>query len=132
VLLLWLTSGSSREFGGWEVYPSSSIVAAILQRACVFLPALAAVTPQQLLPNTRVGLRPYAFGLPTVGPVPGLPGVIVAAGHEGSGLTQGPATADLVVHQLLGRQESLDRELLEAAGQLQPQLRLSEQSGVRL
>eukprot|EP00955_Chlamydomonas_euryale_P057371 356737-Chlamydomonas_euryale.AAC.5 len=29
-------------------------------------------------------------------------GIVVAAGHEGSGLALGPATAQLVLHHLLG------------------------------
>lgn len=37
-----------------------------------------------------------------VGPVPGREGLLVAAGHEGSGLTLAPATAALVCEQLLG------------------------------
>ncbi|KAF8063792.1 thiO [Scenedesmus sp. PABB004] len=91
-----LLIGSSREFSGWEVAPSADIVAAIMARATAFLPDLAAVAPEQLLGTTRVGLRPFALGgLPAVGRVPGLPGVAVAAGHEGSGLCLGPATAEL-------------------------------------
>ena len=37
-----------------------------------------------------------------VGPVPGADGLFVAAGHEGSGLTLAPGTAELVCAQLLG------------------------------
>ncbi len=51
--------------------------------------------------QARVGLRPYVIGgVPLIGPVPGFPRVIVAAGHEGSGLTLGPATAERVLHDL--------------------------------
>lgn len=51
--------------------------------------------------SVRVGLRPYALGgLPAIGPVQGLPGVFVAAGHEGSGLSLAPATAELVLRHL--------------------------------
>lgn len=49
----------------------------------------------------RVGLRPYTIGgMPLIGPLPGFPRVVIAAGHEGSGLTLGPATAELVLHHL--------------------------------
>lgn len=81
-----------------------------------------------------MGLRPYAVGgLPAVGPVPGLPDVYVAAGHEGSGLCLGPATAELVAHHLLlagdragdgGRQQDMS-ELLEATRKLLPEHRLA-------
>uniref|UniRef100_A0A383V6D9 FAD-dependent oxidoreductase domain-containing protein 1 n=1 Tax=Tetradesmus obliquus TaxID=3088 RepID=A0A383V6D9_TETOB len=98
-----LLIGSSREFSGWEALPDAVIIDAIMQRASCFLPHLSGISAQQLLATTRVGLRPFAVGgLPSVGLVPGLPGVAVAAGHEGSGLCLGPATADLVLHQLLG------------------------------
>jgi glycine/D-amino acid oxidase-like deaminating enzyme len=117
-------AGSSREFSGWEAVPSSSIIDAILQRASLFLPHLAGVSSSDVLQTTRVGLRPYAVGgLPAIGPVPGLPGVIVAAGHEGSGLCLGPATAELVVHHLLGGQAggAASEELLKATAELLPE-----------
>jgi glycine/D-amino acid oxidase-like deaminating enzyme len=131
-LSVWLCpvypAGSSREFSGWESVPSSSIISAILQRASVFLPGLAAVSSSDVLQSTRVGLRPYAVGgLPAIGPVPGLPNVVVAAGHEGSGLCLGPATAELVVHHLLGGgkggSEQVE-ELLHATQELLPEQRL--------
>lgn len=118
-------AGSSREFSGWESVPSSDIIAAILQRASAFLPGLAGVSSNDVLGSTRVGLRPYAVGgLPAIGPVPGLPQVFVAAGHEGSGLCLGPATAELVVQQLLGH-EGDDGGLLQATAELMPERRLA-------
>jgi glycine/D-amino acid oxidase-like deaminating enzyme len=105
-----------------------------MSRASCFLPHLAGITSEQILSTTRVGLRPFAVGgLPAVGLVPGLPGVAVAAGHEGSGLCLGPATAELVLHQLLGLDLAADAaadggvaaaELLAAAEELQPVKRL--------
>jgi glycine/D-amino acid oxidase-like deaminating enzyme len=110
-----------------------------MARASSFLPHLAGITADQLLPTTRVGLRPFAVGgLPAVGLVPGLLGVAVAAGHEGSGLCLGPATAELVLHQLLGLELARGvggggdeaggvtaAELLAAAEQLKPEKRLA-------
>lgn len=49
-----------------------------------------------------------------MGPVPGVEGLLVAAGHEGSGLTLAPATAALVADYLLGRPSGLPREVVEA------------------
>ena len=97
--------GSSREFSGWASEPSSSIIDAIMARAGHFLPALAASVPAGPLgSDVRVGLRPFALGgLPLIGPIQAsLPGIIVAAGHEGSGLCLGPTTAQLAVQYLLG------------------------------
>lgn len=45
-----------------------------------------------------------AGGLPFIGPVEGVPGLFLATGHEGAGLTMAPATAELVVQQLMGEQ----------------------------
>lgn len=38
-----------------------------------------------------------------MGHVPDVEGLLVAAGHEGSGLTLGPATAELLVDYILRR-----------------------------
>ncbi|KAF6265606.1 oxidoreductase [Scenedesmus sp. NREL 46B-D3] len=127
-----LLIGSSREFSGWEAVPDAAVIDAILARAGCFLPHLAGITAEQVSTATRVGLRPYAVGgLPAVGLVPGLPGVAVAAGHEGSGLCLGPATAELVLHQLLGLDLAASddggvtaAELLAAAEELSPEARL--------
>ena len=97
-----LLVGSSREFSGYSNEPSLDVVDAIMARAAHFLPALAAVAKPQGA-DVRVGLRPYAIGgLPAIGPVPGFPGLVVAAGHEGSGLCLGPATALLACQYLAG------------------------------
>lgn len=101
--------GSSREFNGWQAAPDSLVMSAIMDRAHHFMPHLSPALLQAALngggaagsASVRVGLRPYAVGgLPAIGPVPGLPGVFVAAGHEGSGLSLAPGTAELVLQQL--------------------------------
>ena len=53
-------------------------------------------------------------GRPTVGPVPGTEGLFVAAGHEGSGLTLGPASAELLRSQILGQQPALSEATVQA------------------
>ena len=120
-----LLIGSSREFSGFTSEPDSDIVEAVMTRATGFLPALAGV-PLPQGDDVRVGLRPYAVGgLPLVGPVPGLPGFVVAAGHEGSGLCLGPATARLVCQYLLG--ERVEGGLtIDRFKELLPAVRYSE------
>lgn len=84
-----------------------------LQRAQCFLPGLAAVQRRDI--SVRCGPRPYATaGSPVVDTVPGADGVIVAAGHEGSGLTLAPATAALVADLLLGQPCGLEAEVVQA------------------
>lgn len=71
-----------------------------MERAANFLPAFAGHRKQDS--GVRVGLRPYALGgLPFIGPVAELPGLFLAAGHEGAGLTMAPATAELVVQHIM-------------------------------
>ncbi|PSC67997.1 FAD-dependent oxidoreductase [Micractinium conductrix] len=102
-----LLVGSSREFAWCDGAAPEAVVEAIMQRAAVFLPGLGAVQRSDI--SVRAGPRPYATaGAPMVGPVPGAAGVVVAAGHEGSGLTLAPATAELVCDYLLGRQPALE------------------------
>lgn len=93
--------GSAREFSGWDTQPSQSIMKAILQRAATFLPDLHGYS-MSAADDVRVGLRPYALGgLPFIGPVHEIPGLFLAAGHEGAGLTMAPATAELLVQHLM-------------------------------
>ena len=94
-----LLLGSSRELSGFDSQADQHVVQAILERASRFLPALQHVSPASTA--VRVGLRPFSSrGLPYVGRLPGCSGVYIAAGHEGSGLTFGPATGDLVCRMI--------------------------------
>ena len=90
-----LLLGSSRELSGFDSRADEHVIEAILERASRFLPALRRVSAASA--QVRVGLRPFSSrGLPYVGRLPGASAVYIAAGHEGSGLTFGPATGDLV------------------------------------
>ncbi|PRW45110.1 glycine oxidase isoform X1 isoform A [Chlorella sorokiniana] len=109
-----LLVGSSREFAGFGSDAPEAVVQAIMQRAHTFLPGLATVQRPDI--HVRCGPRPYATaGSPIVDTVPGADGVVVAAGHEGSGLTLAPATAALVADLLLGQPCGLDAEVIQAA-----------------
>jgi glycine/D-amino acid oxidase-like deaminating enzyme len=94
----------------WDNTPDDGIVRRILERAYDFVPTIFGdstitdiandIVGQQGRHAARVGLRPYAFGRPLVGPIPEAAGLYVAAGHEGSGLTLGPITAEIVLHHI--------------------------------
>ena len=108
--------GSSREFAGFNTMPSSAIVKLILERAAHFLPSIAVEMYDELrlqqmtadAARTRVGLRPFVTGgRPIIGPLEGVQNVFVAAGHEGSGLTLGPATAEIISTHVLGSSLSM-------------------------
>ena len=100
-----LLLGSSRELCGFDSKPDTAVIEAILDRARSFLPDLQHVSAANT--DVRVGLRPYSRrGLPYVGALPGCPNAFVAAGHEGSGLTLGPATGELM-RKLVAAEEVL-------------------------
>ena len=104
--------GSAREFGGWDTSPSRSIQDAIMARAAHFLPAFGNYS--SVCDGVRVGLRPYALGgLPFVGPVAEIPRLLLAAGHEGAGLTMAPATAELIVQHLMHESTSLEQHYVD-------------------
>jgi glycine oxidase len=65
----------------------------------------------QTIESSWAGLRPAsADGLPTIGPLPNHPNIIVATGHFRAGVQQSIATALLVKHCLLGTPTPLPSE----------------------
>lgn len=108
-----LLLGSSRELAGFDGSANNGVIEAILERARRFLPALQQVPAAAT--DVRVGLRPYSSrGLPFVGKLPGYPNTYVAAGHEGSGLTLGPATGSLICNLIRAEDYPSVRESLPA------------------
>ena len=99
-----LMIGSSRELpneGQWSQEINKECRDDILDLARLYLPEL---LKDAKLIETRVGLRPFSLGhrdhRPYIGPVPQTHGLFIAAGHEGSGLTLAPSTADIITHHL--------------------------------
>jgi glycine/D-amino acid oxidase-like deaminating enzyme len=77
----------------------------MLDRAMAFLPALGALN----VIRTWTGFRPATQDkLPLIGCWPPIPGVWIAAGHEGLGITTALATAELIADQLAGRATEID------------------------
>lgn len=114
-----LLIGSSREFSGWDAEPVPQVIDSIMERAAMFLPGLYKVKPEDI--SVRVGLRPFSQTGPMIGPVPGADGLLVATGHEGSGLTLGPATAELLVDSIIGRPHRLTEDVIKAVRPQVPQ-----------
>ncbi|KAL6601265.1 hypothetical protein ACP70R_044485 [Stipagrostis hirtigluma subsp. patula] len=105
-----LVLGSSREFKGFSREVDKSIVKCIWDRAAEFFPALKNVR-LDIDQNTqiRIGHRPYMpDGKPVIDFVPDLPNVLVATGHEGSGLTLALGTAEMVADMILGNPGKVD------------------------
>jgi glycine/D-amino acid oxidase-like deaminating enzyme len=95
-----LLIGSSREMYVYDDVVDERVVKDILTAARKYLPALLDRNTMTVL-ETRVGLRPFSATGPFIGPVEGINGLFVAAGHEGSGLTLAPSTAEDMLECLL-------------------------------
>lgn len=96
--------GSNREWGGYNKSTSFEILCAICDYATNFVPFLKDLN----IIRTFAGLRPYCEGGPILGPVDGIHGFIMAAGHEGDGLAMAPITGDIMSDYILSEQVTED------------------------
>jgi sarcosine oxidase subunit beta len=70
-----------------------------LRHAVNILPALNKVH----VIRSFAGLRPYTpDGMPILGPVEGLAGLVMAAGHEGDGIALAPITGKMIAEFIAG------------------------------
>jgi glycine/D-amino acid oxidase-like deaminating enzyme len=98
-----LLVGSSRELVGWDASINGPLRARMLRRASSYLPALSRLH----VTRTWIGFRPAtADHLPLIGAWE--PGLWVAAGHEGLGITTSLGTGQLLADLVLGRTPPLD------------------------
>ncbi|MGA9568711.1 MAG: FAD-dependent oxidoreductase [Candidatus Acidiferrales bacterium] len=96
--------GSSRQYGAENSAVDESILSRMLQRAFEYMPDLNFVSAIR----GWTGFRPATPDkLPLIGPSPQDPSVLVAAGHEGLGITTSLATAKLVCAQILGQRPAI-------------------------
>ncbi len=97
--------GSSREFVGFDAAINRRIRDRMLRRALEFVPDLARLSAIR----TWTGFRPATpDNLPLIGAAGAAPGLFVAAGHEGLGITTALGTARLVADAVLGRPGPID------------------------
>ena len=100
----WLI-GSSRQDGQSDTQVSPVAIGAVLQSAIRLLPCLATMH----VIRSWAGMRPASpDGQPMIGAHPHRPGVWLATGHEGLGVTTALATADMLTSQLLGKTTAID------------------------
>lgn len=96
-----LLIGSSRQFERPDMAVEPAVVGQLLRRALDFLPGLAHTS----LIRGWTGQRAASpDGLPLIGAHPDQPGLWLAVGHEGLGVTTAPATAEALVASLFGEQ----------------------------
>ena len=97
--------GSSREFVGFDASINRRLRARMIRRALEYSPAVASLSAIR----TWVGFRPATpDNLPLVGAWDPAPGLFIAAGHEGLGITTAPGTGRLVADAILGRSSPID------------------------
>jgi len=99
--------GASREWGVVDPAVDPAIVARLRARAQEFAPGLGAWSEVDAWTGFRPASRDH---LPWIGPVPDAPGVWIAAGHEGLGVTEALGTGRLLVDQFAGRTPSIPPE----------------------
>lgn len=88
-----LLLGSTREFVGFDRRTTVEGLRGIARRTMAVLPGLSDLN----VIRSFAGLRPYTpDGLPILGPVKGVDGFIMAAGHEGDGIALSPITGELI------------------------------------
>ena len=100
----WLI-GSCRQDRQSDTAVDPVVLAKVLRAATGLFPCLA----QMNIVRAWAGMRPTSpDGLPLIGAHPGRPGVWLACGHEGLGVTTAFGTARLLADQLLGRPTAID------------------------
>jgi glycine/D-amino acid oxidase-like deaminating enzyme len=101
-----LLIGSSRQFeSSREV--ELPVVERMLERAVSYVPALRNCVVTRIWTGFRAATPD---GLPLIGPYPDLPGLILATGHEGLGITTSLATAKLVLQHVTGTKAEIAAE----------------------
>ncbi len=88
-----LLLGSTREFAGFDTRTTLDGTRAVARNAGRVMPMLKRVR----VIRSFAGLRPYTpDGLPILGEMPGVSGLITAAGHEGDGIALSAVTGELI------------------------------------
>ena len=97
--------GSSRELVGWSTTPNPRILSRMLKRATEFMPALATLS----IIRSWIGFRPATpDSLPLIGRWDPIPGLYIAAGHEGLGITTATATGEIIAALAAGKPPAID------------------------
>ncbi|SFE56440.1 sarcosine oxidase subunit beta [Alteribacillus iranensis] len=100
-----LLIGGSRQFAGYETDTDPEVTRKIAEVAVRAFPMLANVR----IIRTFTGLRPYTpDGMPVLGPVPGMEGIFVAAGHEGDGIALAPISGKVMANVACGEDPGID------------------------
>lgn len=100
-----LIIGGTREFSDFDGRNTFEAIEMMMRRVARFFPALRTVSVIRFFS----GFRPYTpDGMPLLGPVQILPGLYMAAGHEGDGIALSPITGKLLAEQIVYGECSYD------------------------
>jgi glycine/D-amino acid oxidase-like deaminating enzyme len=102
-----LLIGSSRQYGDEHSAVDQAMLTAMLNRATLYLPALASLSVLRVWTGFRAATPDK---LPLIGPFPGDPTLWLATGHEGLGITTSLATAELLAAHFTGREPAIPPE----------------------
>jgi len=97
--------GSSRQFVGWDSDIDRRLVAKMIDRAALYMPAIRDLSGIRIWTGFRA-TTPNK--LPIIGSIPGNPSLLVAAGHEGLGITTSLATGRLIADIASGATSKID------------------------
>jgi len=105
-----LLVGSTSRFVGLDLRPTLDGIRYIIEHTASVVPG---VRRLRVL-RTWAGLRPYTpDGLPLLGPAPGVDGLVLATGHDGSGVNLAPVSARIVADLVTGSTPEFPVESLD-------------------
>ncbi len=100
-----LLIGSTREYVNFDTRTTYEGMTAIAQHACQLFPKLKEVK----MIRSFSGLRPATIdGLPIIGHIKTLKGMLLAVGHEGDGIILAPITGKLIAELICGKKLSFN------------------------
>lgn len=99
--------GSSRQFDVEHKEVDSEILSRMLRRAQEYMPGLAQMSTIRVWTGFRATTPDK---LPLIGPCPDDPGLFLATGHEGLGITTSLATARLLADHMAGERPAIPLE----------------------
>ena len=102
-----LLIGSTSRFVGLDLRSTAAGIRYIVDHTASVVPQMRRLR----ILRAWAGLRPYTpDGLPLLGPAPGVEGLVLATGHDGSGVNLAPVTARLVADLVTGSKPALPVE----------------------
>jgi glycine/D-amino acid oxidase-like deaminating enzyme len=97
-----LLLGSSRQFVGFDPEVDPGVLSEMLKQSVRYFPQLKSAN----IIRTWTGFRPYTPDiLPIIDEIDAIPGLFIATGHEGLGITEAPVTG-LLISQLAAGEET--------------------------